>query len=81
MIQPTGASVDDLRPASCEFYALVNAGISKANLTFILHEIRTPTVKIEPRSYIAEAGDECPEVAPTKSASRRLLFTREPLAD
>jgi chromosome partitioning protein len=56
VVQPTGASVDDLRPAVREFHALVQAGVPKAKLTFALNHIGTPTEEAEARAYIAEAG-------------------------
>ena len=56
VVQPTGPSVDDLRPAVREFHALVQAGIPKAKLAFALNHIGTPTEEAEARAYIAEAG-------------------------
>jgi chromosome partitioning protein len=56
VVQPTGASVDDLRPAVREFHALVQAGIPKNKMTFALNRIGTPTEEAEARAYIAEAG-------------------------
>ncbi len=56
VVQPTGASVDDLRPAVREIHALVQAGIPKAKLAFALNHIGTPTEEAEARAYIAEAG-------------------------
>jgi chromosome partitioning protein len=56
VVQPTGASVDDLRPAVREFHALVNAGIPKSKLTFALNRIGTPAEEAEARDYIAKAG-------------------------
>jgi chromosome partitioning protein len=56
VVQPTGASVDDLRPAVREFHALVQAGIPKVKLAFALNHIGTPTEEAEARAYIAEAG-------------------------
>jgi chromosome partitioning protein len=56
VVQPTGASVDDLRPAVREFHALVQAGIPKAKLTFALNRIGTAAEEAEARAYIAEAG-------------------------
>jgi chromosome partitioning protein len=56
VVQPTGASVDDLRPAVREFHALVQAGIPKAKLAFALNHIGTPTEEAEARAYIVEAG-------------------------
>jgi chromosome partitioning protein len=56
VVQPSGASVDDLRPAVREFHALVNEGISKNKLIFALNRIGTPAEEAEARAYIAEAG-------------------------
>lgn len=56
VVQPTGASVDDLRPAVREFHALAQAGILKAKLAFALNRIGTPAEEAEARAYIAEAG-------------------------
>ena len=56
VVQPTGASVDDLRPAVREFHALVRAGVPKTKLTFALNRIGTAAEEAEARSYIAEAG-------------------------
>jgi len=56
IVQPTGASVDDLRPAVREFHALVQAGIAKDKLIFALNHIGTPVEEAEARAYIAEAG-------------------------
>ena len=56
VVQPSGASVDDLRPAVREFHALVRAGIPKSKLTFALNRIGTAAEEAEARAYIAEAG-------------------------
>lgn len=56
VVQPTGASVDDLRPAVREFHALVQAGIARDKLVFALNRIGTPTEEAETRAYITEAG-------------------------
>ena len=56
IVQPTGASADDLRPAVREFHALRQAGISAKKLTFALNRIGTDAEEAEARSYIAEAG-------------------------
>jgi chromosome partitioning protein len=56
VVQPTGASKNDLRPAVREFHALVQAGIAKGKLAFALSRIGTPTEEAEARAYIAEAG-------------------------
>lgn len=56
VVQPTGASVDDLRPAVREFHALMQAGIPKDKLAFALNRIGTAAEEAEARAYIAEAG-------------------------
>jgi chromosome partitioning protein len=56
VVQPTGASVDDLRPAVREFHALVQAGIPTAKLVFALNRIGTPVEESEARAYLAQAG-------------------------
>jgi chromosome partitioning protein len=56
VVQPTGASVDDLRPAVREFHALKKAGIPLERLTFVLSRIGTDAEEIEARAYIEEAG-------------------------
>jgi chromosome partitioning protein len=56
VVQPTGASRDDLLPAVREFHALVNKGITRDKLAFALNRIGTPAEEGEARAYIAEAG-------------------------
>src|SRR5262245_51944240 len=56
VVQPSGASVDDLKPAVREFHALSQAGIPKDKLVFVLNRIGTTTEETEARAYIAEAG-------------------------
>ena len=56
VVQPTGASRDDLVPAVREFHALVNQGIPKEKLAFAFNRIGTPAEEGEARAYVAEAG-------------------------
>lgn len=56
VVQPTGASLDDLRPAVREFHALVKAGLPVSRLTFALNRIGTPAEEADARSYLEEAG-------------------------
>ncbi|MFL9922608.1 ParA family protein [Paraburkholderia fungorum] len=56
VVQPTGASLDDLRPAVREFHALVKAGIPRERLTFALNRIGTDAEEADARAYLAEAG-------------------------
>ena len=56
VVQPTGASADDLRPAVREFHALQQAGISSEKLVFALNRIGTEAEEQDTRDYIIEAG-------------------------
>lgn len=56
VVQPSGPSVDDLRPAVREFHALVKEGISKGKLTFAFNRVGTANEENEARTYVAEAG-------------------------
>jgi len=56
IVQPTGASLDDLRPAVREFHALVKAGIPRDRLTFALNRIGTDSEEADARAYLGEAG-------------------------
>jgi chromosome partitioning protein len=56
VVQPSGPSNDDLRPAVREFHALVKAGIPKAKLVFALNRVGTEAEEEAARAYIVEAG-------------------------
>lgn len=56
VVQPSGASIDDLRPAILTFHELVKAGIIRSKLVFALCRIGTDAEEAEARSYIAQAG-------------------------
>lgn len=56
VVQPTGASLDDLRPAVREFHALAQAGVPKNKLLFALNHIGTETEAHDARDYLTEAG-------------------------
>ena len=56
VVQPTGASVDDLHPAVLTFHELVREGVPTARLAFALCKIGTDAEEAEARSYIAQAG-------------------------
>jgi chromosome partitioning protein len=58
VVQPSGASLDDLRPAVREFNGLVKAGVSKKNLIFALNHIATDAEEQDARAYLTEAGYE-----------------------
>jgi chromosome partitioning protein len=56
IVQPTGASLDDLRPAVKVFNGLVEQSISKAKLVFALNRIGTTAEEADARAYLTEAG-------------------------
>lgn len=56
LIQPTGGSLADLRPAIREFNELVKSGIPKAKLALILSRIRKDTEEEAAKLYIQDAG-------------------------
>jgi chromosome partitioning protein len=58
VIQPTGASVDDLHPAVLTFHEMVREGIPIARLAFALCRIGTDAEEAEARAYLAQAGFE-----------------------
>jgi chromosome partitioning protein len=56
VVQPSGPSVDDLRPAVREFHALLKEGVPKNKLTFAFNRVGTANEEAEARAYVAEAG-------------------------
>ncbi|KPY61002.1 MULTISPECIES: ParA family protein [Pseudomonas syringae group] len=56
IVQPSGASRDDLIPAVREFHALTKAGIPKERLAFALNRIGTPAEEVASRAFLEEAG-------------------------
>ena len=56
VVQPTGASLDDLRPAVREYHALAKAGLPVNRLAFALNRIGTDAEEAEARAYLQEAG-------------------------
>lgn len=56
IVQPTGSSLDDLRPAVREFHGLVKEGVPITRLTFALNRIGTAAEESEARRYLEEAG-------------------------
>ena len=56
VIQPTGASLDDLEPAVLLFHELARAGVEKDRLVFALCRIGTEAEARESVEYIKEAG-------------------------
>ncbi|CAI2180945.1 666_t:CDS:2 [Funneliformis geosporum] len=55
LIQPVGASRDDLLPALREFNALKAQGISKNKLLFVLNHLSTPAEVLATQEYLTES--------------------------
>ena len=71
IVQPTGASIDDLRPAVLLFHELVQAGIPKERLVMALCRILSEAEEDMARAYIATAGyDVLPGCIPERTAYR-----------
>lgn len=56
VVQPTGPSLDDLRPAVREFHALAKAGVPTDRLLFALNRVGTDAEEAAARQYLEEAG-------------------------
>lgn len=55
LIQPVGASRDDLLPALREFNALKVAGINQNKLLFVLNHLATPAEVLATQEYLTES--------------------------
>ena len=71
VVQPTGASLDDLEPAVLTFHELVREGVSKRALLFALCRLQTEAEVRDCRRYLTEAGYEViPAYLPERPAYR-----------
>jgi chromosome partitioning protein len=71
VVQPCGASIDDLRPAVLLFHELVAAGIPRERLVLALCRILTETEEQQARAYLTKAGyDVLPGYIPERAAFR-----------
>lgn len=71
IVQPSGASIDDLRPAVLLFHELVEAGIHPERLAVALCRILTDAEERMARAYIAKAAyDVLPGCIPERAAYR-----------
>ena len=71
IVQPTGASIDDLRPAVLLFHELVQAGIPKERLVMALCRILSQGEEDRARAYVKAAGyDVLPGCIPERTAYR-----------
>ena len=84
VVQPTGASLDDLRPAVREFHALAKAGVPVGRLAFALNRIGTDAEEAAARQYLEDAGysvlagclAERPAYRTAQNAGRSVTETR-----
>jgi len=58
IVQPTGASLDDLEPAILLFHELLQKGIQRNKMVFALSRVGTESEEKQCRDYIAQAGYE-----------------------
>ena len=71
IVQPSGASLDDLRPAVLLLHELVQAGIPKERLVVALCRILSDAEQEMARAYISQAGyDVLPGYIPERTAYR-----------
>ena len=71
LVQPSGASIDDLRPAVLLFHELVEAGIPEDRLVIALCRILSEAEEKMARAYFSEAGYEVlPGCIPERTAYR-----------
>ncbi len=59
IVQPTGASLDDLEPAVLTFHELVREGIPREKLVFALCRVGTDAEERDCRAFLGEAGYGC----------------------
>ena len=76
IVQPTGASADDLYPTVLTFHELVGAGIPKSRLVAALCRLLSEDEEEAARSYLADAGYEALPGWIPESASYRLAQNR-----
>ncbi|CAG8463082.1 39501_t:CDS:2 [Gigaspora margarita] len=73
VIQPTGASLADLKPSVNEFHSLVKAGINKKKLVFVLNHLATKSEEGAAREYLTMAGYSILNHSLKEKASYRLI--------
>jgi chromosome partitioning protein len=76
VVQPTGASADDLRPAVLVFHELVKEGVPKQRLAMAVCRILSDTEEATVRAYVEDAGysvlpGSIPERASYREAQNR----------
>jgi chromosome partitioning protein len=71
IVQPSGASIDDLRPAVLLFHELVAAGVPRERLVVALCRILSQGEEDMARAYMTKAGyDVLPGCIPERTAYR-----------
>ena len=71
VIQPTGPGNDDCMPAVKEFHALVEAGVKKNKLVFVINRAATLSEAEAARVYLTKAGYQVLESHLSEKASYR----------
>ena len=74
VVQPSGPSADDLRPAIREFRALEKEGVPKGRLVILLNCVGSDAEESAARAFVEEAGFEAlPGALPERVAYRMAL--------
>lgn len=74
VVQPSGPSIDDLRPTIREFRALQKAGVPLRKLVILLNKVGSDAEAVDARTFIGEAGfDVLPSFLPEKVGFRTAL--------
>jgi len=76
VVQPTGASADDLRPAVLLFHELVKAGIPRQRLVAAICRILDDTEEAAARAYMQAAGYDVLDGAVVERSAYRLAQNR-----
>jgi chromosome partitioning protein len=82
VVQPSGASADDLNPAIREFHALVKEGVPRSRIVFALNRIGTEAEEAEARDYAQQAGyDVLDGFVPERPAYRKAQNTGKSITE
>ena len=86
VVQPTGASADDLVPAILTFHELVKAGVPKDRLVMAIARVLSDGEVATVRAYVGEAGYEvldgaiCEKIAYREAQNRGQAITETKVA-
>ena len=82
VVQPSGASADDLKPAIREFHALLKQKVLLSRIVFALNRIGTNVEEAEARDYIQQAGyDVLDGFVPERPAYRKAQNTGKSITE